>query len=879
MRSTVKIASNSALNSILDNYSRVLKVQNQMSLGRRVVNPSDDPLAANEGMRLDTLIAKIGQYNNNITVGNSFLALSDSALGNVNDLVKKAKGLVIGGASETTTLEMRRTNAVEMNNLIQEIVNIGNTKSGNRYIFGGTQTQTPPFEVVGGRYVNYRGNADQIRTEVDNSAFMPINVTGETVFGSMISVLKTGDLDPAANMAVNFSTRLEDLNMGTGVPDGKLALFYSDFPANGQGLTIDLSAADTLEDVKDIIERETLAAGKELLATNTRYVRVDINSNGTGLMLREWDAAVDLPAGTGASALAAPTTPLEARESANNTVAQALGLKQTGAIAVDPFYGGNVNSLNGFDTNPRLTEQTLLADLAGYSDAGFVITNGGLPGNVQINELDDTNNRLDGWSLTGLAQGVNTGESGELYATVGYDGANYTVQLYKDKKRLAGDLIASGTSPALGTIVMQEQNASGVSGTLSLNYPAVVGTEDLSMKTIYDPTFRSTVSVPAFIESNDANNQFEAWSLRGLDKGVSTDANGQVYVRMTTIAGARQVQIYRDAAMAPADLVAQGTLPAGQTQGQVTLSGIAPDFQGVSGSVYLEYSADVVAADNLTVQATFAKVGDFCNAIKSSNTYTTARVAENGKGLEIVSTLGGAYLNVALASGSYARSNDDQGAGGNPQLSQVNLPGLTADINADRNSQVYVEIQDTGVAGPQRYMVRVYSDSAHTNLVASGGRATASGVVGLTEQNQSGLVGGSVFLNYNADDNDIVMQPRALPLTGRAREPNIFSTFNDSIDAMNGNDAEALSELVDNYKTDSDRILMGRADVGSRMERIELIMSRHEDEQVNFNQIRADRIDLDYAEAIVRYQSAQNIFEASLRTTAQFIPLSLVDYI
>ena len=80
MRSTIKIAANTSLNNILDNYARILKIQNQMAKGRRVINPSDDPLAANVGMRIDTLLKRLTQYNRNIDIGYSFLGLSDLSL-------------------------------------------------------------------------------------------------------------------------------------------------------------------------------------------------------------------------------------------------------------------------------------------------------------------------------------------------------------------------------------------------------------------------------------------------------------------------------------------------------------------------------------------------------------------------------------------------------------------------------------------------------------------------------------------------------------------------------------------------------------------------------------------------------------------------------
>ncbi|MBN2713175.1 MAG: hypothetical protein JXR97_12210, partial [Planctomycetes bacterium] len=449
--------------------------------------------------------------------------------------------------------------------------------------------------------------------------------------------------------------------------------------------------------------------------------------------------------------------------------------------------------------------------------------------------------------------------------------------------------------------------------------------------------------------------------------------------------------IFRDAAMGAGDLIATGTLN-GNTQGLVDLQGVAPDYADIKGSVYVEMDPAVPVGGTLTMdlEATFATVGDLINEINSSNTYTSARVAENGQSIDIISHLGGAYLTIAEDVLTAQRFGDNSGVGGQPQLSQMDLHGLVKGVNADNYGNVYAAIEDTGGVGAGPFEVRLYSDRQHQNLVASGslpGPATA-GLITLNEQNDSGLMG-SVYLNYNnavpgagddsdivvspggarvyndeynhvsqvdipniipgvnadlqgnqylevvdagggnynislyADksktrlvaqqlgvavpaagtyvtlteqnlsgitnarlyvnqgptDTDIVLKPGSLRLGGQVREQNIFSTFNDVIDAMHANDSEELGNLIGNYTDALNRLLFGRSEIGSRQNRLEMLSNRHADEEINFGQIRSERIDLDYSKAIVEFQAQQNVFEASLRTSAQLIPLSLVDFI
>lgn len=998
MRATLKIASNNALNNILDNYSRVLKVQNQMATGRRVTRPADDPLSANAGMRLDSVISRITQYNRNLGVGTSFLSLSDNALGGVNELLTNARTLTIASASETTTNDMRRTNAVAMNNLLQELVTIANRNEGSRYLFGGTETQRPPYEIVGGRYVYFRGNNEKIYVPSDLASTMPINVTGAEAFGSMETVVTSRDLTPDIQMGVNYSTRLADLDKGNGVPKGSIKIKYGKFDATGKD--IDLSGADTLNDVRDIIERETYAASQKLLPTDPEfqtYVKVMMNLNHNGLLLQEWNKATDMPTGN----------TIEILEVGDNLVAHKLGIYNEGTPSV---------TVVGSALEPAVTEQTLLADLQGYADSPITITNGAKAGTVYLRELNDTNNYTDNWNLHGLTKGATTDRNDRIYVRMtSQGGGTWKVELFNDRERLPNSRIASGVGSA-GTIELKAENNSGVSGTVGINPPVLpAGSSlELDLQAEFDPIFRATISVPAFEESGDLQNQLDGWRLRGLtpemflthNPSTADDMDGLIHVEVASAGGPpphRIVNLYlRNATTGAFTQIATGTL-LGQNRGTVQLRGVA-GYESIVGSVELDWKTNepLPAANpdpNLgsaatTIRPTWATVGDLLQQIEMSNTYTTARIASNKSGIEIVSHLGGAYLTVSEEVKNIPAWNDHSGPAGAPQMSKISLAGVVVGTNTDADGRLYARILHTGGSSARVELYKAPSTGSPPNLVWDPASLVASGtiadvsvsnpIVALQEENHSGLTG-SLRLDGNAPDEDIVLAlrdvrttgdtagplgrsqldrlmvqgvkqgvnsdvdgtlyaeisqnalaqwvvtlyadeaytkpvaqgiadihgdviftalqnsgitgsvrlsmpptadadirifpPRGLRLSGEMREDNIFATFNDIIDSMNANDVESLHNLLGNLQKDLDRLLLARSDAGSRISRMEMLKTRHEDEIINFGKIRSDRIDLDYADAIVRFQTMQNVFEASLRTTGQLIPLSLVDFL
>ena len=539
MRTTLQIQSNTTLNNILKDYQGVFNVQNQMASGQRVNNPSDDPLATNEGMRLDTMISKVQQFNRNIITGQSFLGLSDGVINNMNKLLTSAKSLTIGSSSESTTHEMRQANAVEIQSALNEIVSLANAEEAGRYLFGGTQTQDEPYQIIGSRYVYYKGNEEDINIQVDSATYMPINTTGESVFGSMTSTLSSKDLSPDITFGNTYSTRLEDLNNGIGVPPGSINIKFSAFPDNG--LNIDLSDCDTIEDVAKKIESESLKASKAEWNPDNRagapysyyakrYIKVEINEDRNGIQLVEtddvWEATKnhpenrppDYPGFTNPSSL-------EVSDVAGSLTASRLGITGISRYSVDPLNTQQVipQALTGKDLDPRMSTLTLLADMAGYVDSPFTITNGALPEKVGIMEINDTSNNFSDWTLNGLTKGSNTDKDGELYIKTEetYAGSGeYYVNIYKGPSYLAEDLVAQGMYEA-GIIDLKEMNSSGITGTVSMP-TLTMPVAPTTIKGVFNESFTSTISVPAYekqladLSYHDVISEFR---LRGMTPG------------------------------------------------------------------------------------------------------------------------------------------------------------------------------------------------------------------------------------------------------------------------------------------------------------------------------------------------------------------------
>jgi flagellar hook-associated protein 3 FlgL len=161
------------------NRSTMSELQNQAATQKRVTKPSDDPLASSRVLanRIDLQGNK--QFSKSLNYAKSFLEFTDQSLGDLSELMMRAKELAIsqandGGANE----DSRRAVAIEIEQLYNQMVNIGNRKLGDRFIFGGFRTQTAPFDSKG----EYRGDPGEMNIHIDKEAFLAMNVPGGRVF-------------------------------------------------------------------------------------------------------------------------------------------------------------------------------------------------------------------------------------------------------------------------------------------------------------------------------------------------------------------------------------------------------------------------------------------------------------------------------------------------------------------------------------------------------------------------------------------------------------------------------------------------------------------------------------------------------------------------
>lgn len=180
MRITNRYMANNMLNNIQNNLSKLARSQEQIATSKRMLRPSDDPNMLGQLLSIKNTLSYNEQYARNISDGLSYLDMNDSAMGTLGDVMKKVQELTLQGANDTYNSEDRKAIAEQIDKMIDQVVDLGNSTVGGKYIYGGTTNGDPPFERQGD-IIYYKGDLHGVYREVLAGTDYRIDTPGVTI--------------------------------------------------------------------------------------------------------------------------------------------------------------------------------------------------------------------------------------------------------------------------------------------------------------------------------------------------------------------------------------------------------------------------------------------------------------------------------------------------------------------------------------------------------------------------------------------------------------------------------------------------------------------------------------------------------------------------
>ena len=143
MRITNKMMTNNVMSNINKNKNKVNDLENKYTTGKKIQKPSDDPIIAVRALKLRSNISELEQYKEkNIPDAMSWMEVSESAIDNINELIKKMNDYCIQGANDTLSVSARSSITDNLAQLKSQIYQECNANYAGRYVFSGFKTNS-----------------------------------------------------------------------------------------------------------------------------------------------------------------------------------------------------------------------------------------------------------------------------------------------------------------------------------------------------------------------------------------------------------------------------------------------------------------------------------------------------------------------------------------------------------------------------------------------------------------------------------------------------------------------------------------------------------------------------------------------------------------
>lgn len=217
-----------------NNLVNMAKRQTELSTGKKIHRPSDDPVGITQVLKYKTDIRETEQYNKNITDALGWVEVSESSLTNIKDILQRVRELTVQAANGTNTAEDTQKIKVEVEELTNEILVAGNATSAGRYLFAGLETNKRLFNPDGTFNIDLTSERRDLKHvvayEVSVGEVMPIGTHPVDLFGVVSSnsffegLLSRGNTQTTkatqtvlkANVNLNYDYTADVLDVGIG---------------------------------------------------------------------------------------------------------------------------------------------------------------------------------------------------------------------------------------------------------------------------------------------------------------------------------------------------------------------------------------------------------------------------------------------------------------------------------------------------------------------------------------------------------------------------------------------------------------------------------------------------------------------------------------
>jgi flagellar hook-associated protein 3 FlgL len=224
--------------------SNLAGMQDKIASQNRIRLLRDDPMAASHAVRYESYLARMERYETNNLAAKEHYNYVDGNLQSANGILQRIRELAVTGANGVYTEEDTRNMAVEVNELLKELVSIANqTGPDGKQLFAGDKAYTVPFRIIEGTVegaggtvpvnIEYRGAGSARRTEIHEHTYSDLDISGgEAFWAERMNVISSVN---ANNFSVQNDTSIfidgNEIALNTGDSVYAIAAKINDSPA------------------------------------------------------------------------------------------------------------------------------------------------------------------------------------------------------------------------------------------------------------------------------------------------------------------------------------------------------------------------------------------------------------------------------------------------------------------------------------------------------------------------------------------------------------------------------------------------------------------------------------------------------------------------
>jgi len=203
-RITTQMTASMTLNDLQQSLNRLDTTQQQLSSGKKLNQPSDDPYGTSQAMSLNGQLSSLNDYTNNITDGTAWTQQATTSLGDIDSMVQRVRELVVQASNGTYTQSDLNASAAEVNQLIDAIKQEANASYNGQYIFSGTSTSTAPYQT--GATDTYQGGTGNIDRLIGPNTTLSVNTNISSLLGNGQASGDGGLLDTLRTIASDMQS-------------------------------------------------------------------------------------------------------------------------------------------------------------------------------------------------------------------------------------------------------------------------------------------------------------------------------------------------------------------------------------------------------------------------------------------------------------------------------------------------------------------------------------------------------------------------------------------------------------------------------------------------------------------------------------------------